>query len=306
MGTTMHPNSVDLYAGLYGLVITPDSFDLGHGAAISRTYAHFMAPFMMALAPASPGKHHPPPWKPAKGGIYLDVATELYIPATTSIPQLDRMNTVWWIVALMRLYMTTSISVPVVSSERFSSIPAIRQEPHLWPMEIHTPRIFLESPNARSVSVAELEWLRDNWYEAADLLEKEDFSLALQAVDSSVWNQSPALALVAVWGALERLFSPSNSELSFRVSANIAAYLEPPGKQRYACFKKVKNLYDSRSKAAHGSGDSDLMPYGESYGIARRVLLRMIQNRHVPDKKELEANLFGDSVGIAPGPTDAQ
>ncbi len=149
----------------------------------------------------------------------------------------------------MRLLMTTSISAPVLSSERFSSIPTIRQEPHLWPMEIHTPRIFPEGSDARSVGVVELEWLRDNWHEAAVLLGKEDFNVAFQAIDSSVWNHSPALALVAVWGALERLFSPSTSELKFRVSASIAAHLEPAGRERYACFKKIKSLYDSRSKA---------------------------------------------------------
>src|SRR5437016_14574294 len=30
----------------------------------------------------------------------------------------------------------------IISSERFASIPAIVQEPHLWPMEIYTPRLF--------------------------------------------------------------------------------------------------------------------------------------------------------------------
>jgi len=260
----MHPNSVDLYAGLYGLVPVPETFDLGHGAVISRTYAHFFAPFMMAFSPAPPGKHHPGPWKPAKGGLALDITAEVFLPATTSIPQLDRVNTVWWIVALMRLHATTSVSVPVISSERFASIPSVQQEPQLWPMEIHTPRLFPEGSTACSVEITELEWLRDHWYEAAALLRKEDFSLAFRAVDSSVWNHTPSLALVAVWGALERLFSPSNVELSFRVSANIAAYLAPPGRERYALFKKVKGLYDSRSKAAHGSGGADLLPYGRA------------------------------------------
>ena len=297
----MHPNYVDLYAGLCGLVLVPDSFELGHGVVVSRTYAHFMAPFVMAFAPAPPGKHHPAPWKTAKGGIYIDITAEIYLPASTSVEALDRINTVWWITALMRLYATSAISVPVISSERFSSIPAIKQEPQLWPMEIHTPRLFPEGSEAGKVDVPELEWVRDNWYEAAALLRNEDFRVAFQAVDLSIWNQTPALGLLVVWGALERLFSPSHVELSFRVSANIAAYLEPPGRQRYSCFKKVKGLYDSRSKAAHGSGEPDLMPYVETYTIAKRVLLKMIEGRHVPEKKELEANLFGDPIGISPG-----
>jgi len=30
--------------------------------------------------------------------------------------------------------------------------------------------------------------------------------------------------------------------------------------------------------------------------------LKMIEDRHVPDRKELEAGLFGDPVGLSPGP----
>jgi hypothetical protein len=32
----------------------------------------------------------------------------------------------------------------------------------------------------------------------------------------------------------------------------------------------------------------------------------MIESRHVPDKKELEADLFGDPEAISPGPSSEQ
>jgi transposase len=35
------------------------------------------------------------------------------------------------------------------------------------------------------------------------------------------------------------------------------------------CFQRVKGLYDSRSKAAHGIDEADLVPYAKSYGIAQ-------------------------------------
>jgi hypothetical protein len=298
----MHPNRVNLHAGLYGLAVVPDSFELGQGATLSRTYAHFMAPFMMAFAPAPPGQHHPGPWKAAKGGIYIDVTAELFLPTGACAEPLDRMNTIWWITSLIRLHASSAVSVPVISSERFSSIPAIKQEPHLWPMEVHTPRLFPEGTDVRNLDLTEMEWLRNNWYEAAALLRNEDFNVAFQAVDSSIWNHSPAPALVAIWGALERLFSPASAELSFRVSANIAAYLEPPGRPRYSLFHHVKGLYDMRSKAAHGTGKPDLAPYAETYSLAKRVLLKMIETRHVPDRKELEALLFGDPIRISSRP----
>jgi hypothetical protein len=294
----MNPELQDLYAGLSGFTLIPEKFELGRGAVVSRTYAHFMAPFLMAFAPPAPGKHHPGPWKPAKGGIAIDITAELFLPLPCRLDYMDRFNTVWWIVALLRLKATTAVFVPVVSSERFASVPSIQQEAELWPIEIHTRRLVPDPKENPRVDVSQLEWLASNWQDASELTRSDDFNLAFQAVDSSIWSWNPALALVGTWGALERLFSASHQELGFRVSANIAAYLEPPGRGRFKLFKQVKALYDQRSKAAHGNGPGDAMPYSETYCIARRVLLKMIEARHVPDKKELEAILFGDDAGI--------
>jgi len=289
----------NLYAGLAGATLVRDHFDLGRDVIVSRTYAHFMAPFLMAFSPASPGKPHPAPWKPARGGLGIDITAELSLPATTRLEHIDHLNAIWWIVALLRLKATSSLFVPVISNERFASIPIVEQEPELMPIEIY-PRLFASDRSANSaVTFEDLQWLADNWEASSKLLRNEDFNVAFQAVDSSLWNASPALALVSVWGALERLFSFSTQELSFRVSAHIAAYLEMPGRGRHKCFEHVKGLYNHRSKAAHGSVAKDaLTAYQETFAIARRVLLRMIESRKVPDKRELEANLFGDPFWI--------
>lgn len=290
----MNPAAQDIHAGLAGVVLEPESFDLGQGVTISQTYAHFMAPFLMAFSPAAEGKHHPGPWKTAKGGYNVDITAEIFLPETFYLEQLDRLNTIWWIIALLRLKATTLAFVPVISTERFSAIPAIQQEPEIVPLEIYFHRILPERELEPIIRSSQLEWLKSHWQEASSLLANEDFNFAIQAVDFSIWGISPPLALVAVWGALERLFSSSNMELSFRVSASIAAYLEGPGKERYKCFKRVKALYDSRSKAAHGIGKANATPYVETFAIARSVILKMIESRHVPGKQELEASLFGD------------
>lgn len=297
----MKPELTDLWGGIAGCTVSLERFEIGEGVVISQTYAHFMAPFLMAFNPAQPGKPHPPPWKAAKGGLSFDINAEIYLPVALNSETLDRVNTIWWIAALLRLKATTSLFVPVLSSEKFSAIPHIEQEPELIPIEIQMPRITLESQKNPKIGVDELEWLKRYWVRASKLLANEDFSMAFQAVDSCIWNSNPALALVAVWGALERLFSASRQELSFRVSANIASFLEPPGRERYKCFKHVKGLYAYRSKAAHGAGANDIVPLLDSYKIARRVLLQMIESHHVPDKNELEAGVFGDEIRLADG-----
>ena len=137
----MKPELTDLYAGLSGVSLVPSRFDLGHGILISQTYAHFMAPFLMAFAPPAPGKHHPGPWKSARGGLGIDITAELFLPLSYRSEHLDRLNTIWWIVSLLRLRVGASVFVPVVSSERLSSIPSIAQEPELLPIEIHFQRL---------------------------------------------------------------------------------------------------------------------------------------------------------------------
>ena len=302
----MDPNVHDLYAGLSGVELRPESFELGEGVTISRTYAHFMAPFLMAFAPAPRGKPHPAPWKSAKGGYSVDITAELFLPATCRFEHLDRLNTVWWIAALLRLKATSLLFVPVISSERFSAISAVQQEPELYPQEIYLHRMVPERDLKPFLDLPQLEWLKAHWRDASGLLTNEDFGIAMQAVDLSIWGTNPALALVGVWGALERLFSSSKQELSFRVSANIAGYLESPGRERYKCFKQVKALYDHRSKAAHGDSKGDITPYTETFAIARRALLKMLETRHVPQKKELEASLFGDEIGVTGGAPSVQ
>ena len=99
--------------------------------------------------------------------------------------------------------------------------------------------------------------------------------------------------MVAIWAALEALFSPSTTELRFRVSALIASYLEPPGELRQSRAKAIGKLYDKRSSAAHGKStheDDDLLA---SFNLLGEVLRRMIEQGRVPTKPELEGMLFG-------------
>lgn len=286
----------DTYGGLSGLVLESERFELGQGVLLSRTYAHLMAHYIIAFAPAKPGQPHPGPWKAAGGGLAVDIAAELFVPATCHIDHLDNLNTIWWIVALLRLKAATTISVSVVSSEPFSKIPELKHEPHLGTMETSRFPLRAEPILNNLVGPAILDWIKCHWQRASTLLSNDDFLTAFMAIDSSIWNSHPSLGLVSLWGALERLFSTSNQELSFRVSANIAAYLESAGAERYALFKHVKGLYDHRSKAAHGNTAPDIVPYQSTYAIARRIMLKIIETHHVPAKNELEALLFGVSI----------
>jgi len=58
----MNPLVDPIHAGLAGISMEVSEFDLGEGVVLKQTFAHFMAPFLMAFGPAEEGRPHPAPW----------------------------------------------------------------------------------------------------------------------------------------------------------------------------------------------------------------------------------------------------
>jgi hypothetical protein len=289
----------DIYAGLAGMEPDFDVIDFGHGVILRRTYAHLMAPYLMAFKPAPPGKHHPAPWIAASGGFGIDITAELFVPKAFNHGQSTTYELARTIVALIRMWATPAITFPIVSDTAFSSVAAKGSDKNtnLQPIETDPRYFHLVKEGGLKVTAENLRWVVDHWSNAYKLrTEKAELSLAIDALDSGQFVKNPSLILVSLWGALESLFSPDKaSELSFRVSAFIACYLEPPGKTRQKLQKDIKSLYIHRSKAAHGGGKSDLSAVAGTFNLLRRVLIDMVKNNHVPNQKDLEELLFGST-----------
>lgn len=284
----------NLYGGLAGLKLDQDSADLGNGIIVRQTYAHFMAPFLMAFAPAAHGEPHPGPWEAVSGGGYgIDIHVELMVPKDlASPPYFDRLNTIWWLTALLRLKGAGHLHVPIVANRSFQDKESSRSERSLVPVEF-LPRQLV---GAEIISVASLEdvaWLRGCWVKGALLMhESPVFNEAFQAFDAAGQISNPSVAMLTIWGALEHLFSPAKQELRFRVTANIASFLEPPGDERLALQRSLMKLYDERSAAAHGTKTKSADAWQRTYEVGRRALLKILEVGQVPTAKDLERALF--------------
>lgn len=139
-----------------------------------------------------------------------------------------------------------------------------------------------------------ISWVGENWKAAYQLYETSaEFRLAADTLNSAQFVPNSALTMVSMWGALEAIFSPSTSELKFRVSALIASYLEPPGEERINTQKKIGALYDMRSAAAHGKPKHQLGDLIKTHELLRKVVVHMIYAKTVPTKEILESTLFG-------------
>lgn len=283
-----------LYAGLSHVTYDGEPFDLGHGMILRSTYAHLFAANMMAFARATEGKPHPAPWRATRGGCGYDIEAELAVPTDGKLPGgMSADDAVWLIAALLRLAEYAYLMVPIISDVSFDATPTSKQEPLLRPFEIEPRILHPGGGDVARISAKNLSWVKLVWPRTAELMRTcPPLNMALRAADTCTVRGRPASALLTAWGALEQLFAPSRAELRFRVSANIAAYLEPVGPKRLELFKAVAELYNARSKAAHTAQDAELGALVQSFVILRNALVRIVDEGAVPTQADLEKSLF--------------
>lgn len=291
--------SSELYIGISGVGCDVDAFDLGHGVSLRTTYAHLMAPFMVAFArPEKPGQPHPVPWAAASGGFGFDIQVEVTIPSDiSSLLHCKSIDAAWWIIALLRLTTGSLLRAPIISNYPLTKDVASYKDLNIQPLEVTPQQLMLDPESKLLISLADLEWTKDNWLSSFSLLlNSPKFRILLTSFDQAAYNHSSQLALLMLWTGLEEMFSPNKSELRFRISSLIASYLEPPGQSRLARQKVVAKLYDSRSAAAHSRSDIKVEPLRDTYYLVRETVLKIFNEKHVPSKINLEERMFGVDV----------
>jgi len=285
----------DVLVGLSGIDLQGESYDLGEGISIRTTYAHLIGAFLVAFSPAESGQHHPPPCKSARTGIGIDIVAELHIPqATMGLSTNERLDLVQLIVALLRLWVTPTVTAPMLSNIPFASAKDVPDnEAYLWPYEFRG----FEHPFQRDGGVEDgaLDWVRDNWKRAFELTRSStEFRAAVFALDQTQFMKDRTLVLISFWAAMEGLFLTNAQELRFRLASFVASYMENPGPPRIAMYKMILNLYDHRSKAAHGKPKNDPEALGKSFNLLRSVVLRIVDDNQIPSNEQLEARLLSD------------
>lgn len=280
------------YVGLSGLQMEVDSFELGQGISIRKTYAHLMTPYVVAFKRPEQGKPHPAPWVTTSQGKGYDVEAELLIPK--GLPKYENWRVAVAILFLLRIGINPAVTAPIGAAKSFGDIEAAKDgslAPHALEQR---DRVFALRVDDGVLSESGARWLRDHWVQTCELLESSpEFALAVAAIDEGQFEKNTALTLVSLWGALEALFSGERSELRFRVSSYIAAYLHESGSKRRERQKKVGKLYDKRSAAAHGVPKHNSEDVFETISLMREVLMKIIEEGKVPSRTRLEEMLFG-------------
>lgn len=286
----------DLFAGVSGLSLAETPLDLGHGVTIRSTYAYLFSSPMMAFKEAPPGKPSPGPWRPVHGGFSRSITSEIHVSASALPERTSPSDVAWSIVFALRLGIDPAVELTATSNRALTSEVGL-DAPDVWINAVEvTPREFPLSIEGGALTSEKAKWVSSTWPTALRLIsDHAEFALAVDAVMTGQYVQRPALTLVSLWAALEAIFSPATTELKFRVSSLVAAYLEPPGERRKRLAKDVARLYDKRSAAAHGKPSHETSHVLASFNLVRDVLIKILSEGRFPTKEHLENLLYGES-----------
>lgn len=205
----------------------------------------------------------------------------------------SNLNIGWWIISALRCRTLTDILVPAVASASWDVLPAVQADS----CDI---QLLEDVPAARQlgrrieVSVGSLDWVQMNLERWIHLLEQPPFRLAVDSLTTHHQHANLRMAAAALWVGFEALFSV-NSELRFRLALLAAAYLEERGPDRLAIYRRIKKLYDYRSKAVHGGVTSDDFLTDhiiEVRALLSRLVCRMTEVGTLPTSDEYEVRLL--------------
>lgn len=221
------------------------------------------------------------------------VTHELAIACDGEIFDQPNMNLGWWIISALRTRSQVDILVPAAANVSWDVIPAV---------EAGACKIQLleDVPAARrldiqvAVSVEALDWVNAGLKSWINLLEQPAFRLAVDAMTTHHHHANLRMSAAALWSGFEALFG-INSELRFRLALLAAAYLEERGPARVSLYRRIKKLYDYRSKAVHGGATTEKMLVEhiiEVRCLLSRLLCRMTEQCCQPSTDEFEVLLL--------------
>lgn len=282
----INPAMIALHGGLSGLRIE-GTIEIVAGLRLAPTYAHVMAPFVMAFKPAEPGQAHPGPWKSASGGSAIDIHAQATLDRDATVGMFDRLNSIWFLATLLRLRISTVIRVPVVSDTAFVEVPD-GKEPVLWPIEFRRPT-HVALDQSSEMQQNGLEWIVRNIENGAVMMQGEGFALALKTLDQAWFAESRGSIMVLLWSAIEALFRPGDRDITKTLARMIATYLTDDARVRDRRFQEIKDLYKVRGEMVHAARAPAEALIDATAKIARQVFIRAIELGEVPDPERLQA-----------------
>lgn len=196
----------------------------------------------------------------------------------------------WWIICALRVRAGLDFLVPVAANNSWSVISGLPDNSCKFSFIEDIPRAIRVQPKQSKITKKDLNWVEENLMTITKLLEKPNFRLATMSLTTYNHHADKRMCAAALWSGIESLFN-INAELTYRLSAYVAAFLYKRGDKRLAAYKKNKKLYATRSQIVHGASmqDEDLLNHiQETRTVLCECLRTIIKNKKIPTNEDLD------------------
>ncbi len=191
--------------------------------------------------------------------------------------------------SLMRIRCGIDFIVPMVANRSWSVISACPPKSvNVIMLEDYPDAIRFSDNNI--VELSDFKWVIDYLDKYLRLVRNKRMGVAVDALSSLYRQKNDRMAIACMWAGIEAILD-IQSELRFRISSEIAAFLEQRGNERLRVYKDIKKQYDFRSKAVHGAAiDESIIRenVAKVRDILRTVLTKCIELDHIPTSSEFE------------------
>ena len=221
------------------------------------------------------------------------VTHELALQCSEPKLQQTELNIGWWILSALRCRTLIDLLVPAVANVSWDVFPAMQPNSCKVQLLEDVPKARRISP-VKELSLESLDWVQqylENWI---SLLEFPAFRLAVDSLTTHNQHANLRMTAAALWAGFEALFGIS-SELRFRLALMTAAYLEERGQKRLEAYRRIKKLYDYRSKAVHGGATTDnllIEHIVEVRELLSRLVCRITELGEMPAIEDYEERLL--------------
>lgn len=282
------------YLGLSGFVPDFEQLDLGEGFILKKTYARVFGTTMAHFTPPPAEIHNTAPWVAVEGGFDFEIKAEVTIPKTISKCSLESDTVIDILVGLLRMAVRPQINAPAISTVSFSEAKSAANFT-IQSHEIYTRHNGFMIKGPESYPIQAFDWLRMHLGRTLKLTASNPvLRAAIEVFTDIQFIKHRGLATISVWASLESIFK-IESEIAHRVSACIATFLEEYGDKRYTLYQRCFALYKSRCAAAHQGKETEHDDLLESIVILRRVILKIIVDGQLPNRKNIEQAIFTSS-----------
>ncbi|HEV2561552.1 MAG TPA: hypothetical protein VGT78_05370 [Rhizomicrobium sp.] len=276
-----NPSTDELFGGIAGLVLPVEQYELLPGLVLSQTFAHVILPAVMAFAPPhKPHAPHPGPWA-ALTEQGMEISAQLSLAPGEPPLGFDRLNTLWFVTAMLRLRLASPLLMAVIADRPFRDVSKDTEVAHLIPVELH-PRQ-LRTGKALPPALSDLEWLKDHIVAASQLMKDSTFNRVVQTLDSVINVAHAGSGILIAWAAIEALLRPGRNRITDRVCKGLAAYLYPPCADRDRAYPKIISSYEARGGAVHAGDLPEAEQLEFAFNLARHAVSTAIEAGALPD-----------------------